>query len=156
MTFKYNDGGRSDAGYKGNARDCVVRAISIATDMPYQIVYSDLFEMQKELISKSKRFARSSKDASPRNGVWKEVYRPYLKSLGWVWVPTMKIGTGCTTHLNSDELPSGRLVVRVSKHLTAMVDGVVNDTWDCSRMGKRCVYGYFYNGEEESRYGFTY
>ena len=41
------------------------------------------------------------------------------------------------------ELPTGRLIVAVSKHLTTMIDGVINDTHNPSRDGKRCVYGYY-------------
>jgi len=55
----------------------------------------------------------------------------------------MKIGSGCKVHLSSNELPDGRLIVKVSKHITAVIDGVLNDTYDCSRNGTRCVYGYF-------------
>jgi hypothetical protein len=39
MKFQYNDGGRQQAGYKGKTGDCVVRAIAIAADLPYQTVY---------------------------------------------------------------------------------------------------------------------
>jgi hypothetical protein len=42
----------------------------------------------------------------------------------------MRIGSGCTVHLTADELPAGRIVVAVSKHYTAMVDGVIHDTHD--------------------------
>jgi len=45
--------------------------------------------------------------------------------------------------LRADELPQGKLIVRLSKHLTAMIDGVIQDTHDPSRGGKRCVYGYY-------------
>src|ERR1700730_2873392 len=45
--------------------------------------------------------------------------------------------------LRAKELPPGRLVVSVSKHLTAVIDGVIHDTHDPSRHGKRCVYGYW-------------
>lgn len=55
----------------------------------------------------------------------------------------MKIGSGCQVHLRASELPPGPLVVRVSRHLTAVIDGVIYDTHDCSRAGTRCVYGYF-------------
>jgi hypothetical protein len=41
MKWVYNDGGRKAAGYKGEARDCVVRAIAIATDQPYEVVYKE-------------------------------------------------------------------------------------------------------------------
>src|SRR4051812_31312156 len=42
MAWEYNDGGRADAGYNGNAEDCVTRAIAIATHTSYQMVYDAL------------------------------------------------------------------------------------------------------------------
>ena len=38
---------------------------------------------------------------------------------------------------------NGRLIVKVSKHLTSVIDGVINDTYDPSRNATRCVYGYY-------------
>lgn len=128
LKFNYNDGGRASAGYKGETRDCVVRAIAIALELPYKEVYNDLTKMQ---------------GSSVRNGVFKKVSRKYLASKGWTWIPKMTIGSGCTTHLSADELPSGRIICSVSRHLSAVIDGVINDTYDCSRNGRRCVYGYF-------------
>jgi hypothetical protein len=55
----------------------------------------------------------------------------------------MFIGSGCKVHLKKDELPSGNLIVRVSKHIVAVIDGVIHDLSDPSRSGTRCVYGYF-------------
>jgi hypothetical protein len=55
----------------------------------------------------------------------------------------MGIGTGCKVHLRDGELPMGRLIVKVSKHVVAVIDGVINDTHDPSRNGTRCVYGYY-------------
>ena len=146
MTFNYNDSGRSETGYKGNARDCVTRAISIATDIPYQEVYDNLHDLNREYVkSKRNRVARSiqKKGASPRNGQFKEIYHSYLLELGWTWVPCMKIGSGCKVHLTQSELPPGTLIIKVSRHLTCVVDGVIQDTHDCSREGKRCVYGFY-------------
>ena len=39
MKFVYNDGGRAEAGYIGDTRDCVCRAIAIAAQRPYKEVY---------------------------------------------------------------------------------------------------------------------
>lgn len=55
----------------------------------------------------------------------------------------MKIGSGCKVHLRENELPKGNIVVSVSGHLTCVKDGVIYDTYDCSRDGTRCVYGYW-------------
>ncbi len=48
LELKINDGGRAAAGFKGQAGDCVVRSIAIATGMPYQKVYDDLFKANQE------------------------------------------------------------------------------------------------------------
>jgi len=67
----------------------------------------------------------------------------YLRELGYEWVPTMGQGTGCQVHLRADELPSGRIIARVTRHLCAVIDGVIYDTGNPSRGGTRCVYGYW-------------
>ena len=148
--YTFNDGGREAAGYKGSAGDCVCRAIAIATGKPYQEVYDALFSGLKEyaenhndLTSNRIRRGNGRNGTTPRNGVSRKVVRIYLTSLGWKFTPTMGIGTGCRVHLKSDELPKGNLIVSVSKHIVAVIDGVINDTHDCSREGTRCVYGYF-------------
>lgn len=150
MPFKKNDGGRAAAGYKGSARDCVVRSIAIATGQDYQRVYDDLFEANRD----SKR-RRPSGKASPRDGNTNmKTIRAYMESLGWRWVPRMTIGSGCKTHLAAGELPMGRIIVRLSKHLCAVIDGVIQDTFDpqrstiicengVQRIAERCVYGWF-------------
>jgi hypothetical protein len=40
----------------------------------------------------------------------------------------MPIGSGCKVLLADGKLPLGRLVVSVSKHHTAVIDGVIHDT----------------------------
>ena len=137
--FKYNDGGRKEAGYKGDAGDCVTRAIAIATERPYQEIYNEINEISKLEKNSKRRNGRSS----ARNGVYKQTIRKYMAKLGWKWVPTMFIGQGCKVHLCKEELPKGRLVVNVSKHSTAVIDGVINDTYQPARGGTRCVYGYY-------------
>jgi hypothetical protein len=140
MKFVQNDGGRKEAGYKGNAGDCVTRSIAIVTGKPYKEVYDALNELAK---IERKSTKRTPKKSSARNGVFRKTYDKYLKSLGYTWTPTMHIGSGCKIHLRKKELPKGRLIVSVSKHLTAVIDGILHDTWDCSREGNRCVYGYY-------------
>jgi len=139
MQWVYDDGGRSEY-FKGkDAGDCVCRAVAIATGLDYKKVYDDINELAKsERTGKRKRGKSSA-----RNGVYKDTIRKLMEVYGWKWVPTMKVGQGCKVHLREDELPSGKLVVSVSRHLTAVIDGVCHDTYDPSRDGTRCVYGYF-------------
>jgi len=141
--YIFNDGGREAAGFMGSTGDCVTRAIAIVTGKPYKEVYNEINQ-----IAESERTGkRKKKKSNARTGVYKQTIRKYMKSLGYQWIPTMEIGQGCKVHLRSDELPAGRLVVSVSKHSTAMIDGVLNDTYDCSREGTRCVYGYYIKPE---------
>lgn len=171
LSFAFDDGGRSAAGFKGSAGDCVCRAIAIATGRQYQTVYDDLHAALDSYATEhrdktARRIARGNgrRGTTPRNGISSKVYRPYLESLGWTWTPTMRIGSGCKVHLVANELPTGRLIVRVSKHLTTVLDGVIHDTFDPRRgetvwykpgctdsrnaivshvQPDRCVYGYF-------------
>jgi hypothetical protein len=139
LHFQFDDGGRKDAGYKGKTGDCVVRAAAIATGLPYQQLYDSV----NKLAQRERTGTRKRGISNARTGVYKGTTRKLLESLGWEWTPTMEIGSGCTVHLRADELPPGRLIVSVSGHLTAVIDGVIHDTHDPSRRGTRCVYGYW-------------
>lgn len=155
MAVVFDDGGRSTAGYRGRAGDCVARAIAIASRRPYHEVYDALAAG-----TGAQRTTRgAAKGRSARNGIntGRKWFKDYMASLGFRWTPTMKIGSGCTVHLLAGELPMGRLVVAVSKHYTTLIDGVIHDTHDPQRatiwyrtgttepqrMSHRCVYGYW-------------
>lgn len=144
MIHRYNDGGRADY-FRGDTGDCVTRAIAIAGGYDYKSVYDDLFEMAGE---------------TPRNGVKRKVYEKYLLDLcGFNWLPTMQIGSGCTVHLDDDELRTALsglahdqwIIARLSKHLSAVHlaeregdEGEVHDTHNPTRDGTRCVYGIYW------------
>jgi hypothetical protein len=136
-----NDGGRALAGYKGQTTDCTCRAMAIVTERPYQEIYDLINEFAQKERPGSKH--RHRKRSSAREGVFTNTIHRVMEHLGWKWTATMKIGSGCHTHLCAEELPKGRLMVRVSKHITAVIDGVIHDNYDPSRGGNRCVYGYW-------------
>lgn len=139
--FRYDDGGRAAAGYKGDAGDCVTRAIAIAAQLPYESVRQAIATGQS-----TQRITRgTAKNPSPDKGVLtnRKWFLDYMKSIGWKFIPTMGIGSGCKVHLLADELPKGRIICRVSKHWVAVIDGVIHDTGIPDRNGTRCVYGYW-------------
>jgi hypothetical protein len=146
-TWTYNDGGRAAAGFKGkNVGDCVCRAISIATGKPYREVYDELSALGWR---EKGRYWRDPADGLVIPGERASALeREYIESLGWRWTPTMAIGSGCRVHLRADELPLGRLIVQVTHHLVAVIDGVIHDMHDCSRGGRRCVYGFYQAANE--------
>jgi hypothetical protein len=127
MQFVYDDGGRAAAGFKGSAGDCVARAVAIAAGMPYEEVY--------ERLAHGTGQERKSRGRTARNGIHtsRKWFKQFMEGLGFVWTPCMTIGSGCTVHLHDGELPMGRLVVAVSKHYTAVIDGVIHDTHNPER-----------------------
>ena len=143
-------------GFKGSAGGFVTRAIAILTGKPYKEIYSELAEEIKCFAGnkKSKAAKRAARGkglsgTTPRNGIAKEIYHFYLvEKIGMGWVPTMLVCQGCKVHLVSNELPSGKIIARVSKHVTAVLEGVINDVVDCSL---KCVYGYYCFPEYQSQ-----
>src|SRR5262249_22305824 len=63
----------------------------------------------------------------------------YLESLGWKFTSTKDQ----KVRLRADELPLGRLVVQISRHLVAVIDGVIHDTYDSGGEGRVRVKGYW-------------
>ena len=129
MRININDGGRNKYFKACGVGDCVTRAIAIATDKDYKEVYDE--------ISKVVGY-------TPRNGVYNKHIKKVIEHFGGVWHPCMSVGTGCKVHLSDGEVPmQGRIICKLSHHLVAVIDGVINDTFDASRNGTRCVYGYW-------------
>jgi len=143
--FRYNDGGRAEAGFKGNAGDCVTRALTIATERPYREIYDRLAHGNATQRRSPTVKSASAGKRSARNGIFttRKWFKDYMNELGFEWIPTMGIGTGCKIHLRYDELPKARLVVAVSKHYTTMIHHVIEDTYNPDRNGTRCVYGFW-------------
>jgi hypothetical protein len=160
MPFIADDGGREAAGFKGTAGDCVARAVAIAAELPYAEVCRALADgMGSQRVTKHTK-SRHARKASARNGVStrRKWFKDYMAALGFEWTPTMAIGQGCKVHLVAGELPGGRLIVAVSRHYTAVIDGAVHDTYDPQRHSveigvkdgvpyrkeyDRCVYGFW-------------
>jgi hypothetical protein len=124
--WQYNDGGRYDAGYIGDVGDCATRAIAIATQTAYQAVYDDICTLA----------INDCGHAQAHMGATSSVIREYLECLGWTW-------NDSPGYLNAAELPGGRLIVSMKGHLVAVVDGVINDLFDCSVGGTQKIKGYY-------------
>jgi len=65
-------------------------------------------------------------------------YPQYLTLLGFEWFPCTDI-----VHFSADELPQGPIVVQIKEHLAAVINGVLHDTYDCSRNGTVPIKGYW-------------
>lgn len=145
LIYVYDDGGRAAAGSKAKG-DCAARALAIVAEISYAEACRliDAAATRERGRMRDRRGKRVALKSSSADGVWRETLGRVMAGLGWRWIPTMSIGSGCSVHLRHGELPTrGRLLVRVSGHFTAVVDGVLRDMVDCSRRGTRCVYGYW-------------
>tara|TARA_B100000214_G_scaffold369228_1_gene341952 strand:- start:62 stop:472 length:411 start_codon:yes stop_codon:yes gene_type:complete len=115
IKFKHNDGGRSIYFGKRETGDCVVRAIAIATKKHYRDVWHDLLDISK------------------RTGLLPnehETYETYLtKHLGWTKHKCPRRADGKKYLVR--QVHHEQAIILTRGHLTAMVDGVINDTFDC-------------------------
>lgn len=134
MEFTYNDGGRQAAGYKTVARgDCAPRAIAIALDLPYKKVLADLYELG------GNGYGRSH----PSQGTSTTIITRYLKSKGWKYVEVDQ-----TLRFRRDNLPKRkRMIVAIQRHVVAVIDGVLHDTWESTKNGEALVLGYWVKGK---------
>jgi hypothetical protein len=127
-TWIYNDGGRAEAGYKSTAADCVVRAVAIVMEIPYKVIYEDL-----------RHFLSSRGAPSPRNGVSHDHVNRYLGQLGFRY---KEIRSEHVT-LHRDELPKDKVIADLPSHVSAVIDGVVNDTFDPNHKKHQRLLGYW-------------
>jgi hypothetical protein len=149
-----DDGGRAESGIaRGDRRrtetgDCVTRAVAIATGKPYREVHDALTVASVRYIyadagdnayTKWARRRGGVRLFDPDHGCHERAYGPYLESLGWKFTSTK----GQKVHLRADELPPGRLVVEIRRHLAAVVDGVIHDAYNSGGAGRVRVTGYW-------------
>ena len=136
IRWNYNDAGYEK--YKNELpNDSYTRAIAIALNLSYKDAYNLIDEyIQKEELDEV--YVNNC-----RLEVVKDVVKKILKDRGWEYVSKMKFGQGCRVHLKKEELPSGTIIAQISKGLTAVIDGVIQNVYDVSRNSTRCVYGIF-------------
>jgi hypothetical protein len=130
--FTRNDGGRSKY-FKGEAGDCAARAMAIALKLDYKDCYNELAEQHK--VSTGKKTAR--------DGIFKKDFNVVMERHGWVWHSAPKFDG---RKAKVWDMPKGPVIVQMAKHYAAVIDGVVNDTWDSS---EKMVYGYWAKPEPE-------
>tara|TARA_R100000700_G_C3152643_1_gene130865 strand:+ start:380 stop:787 length:408 start_codon:yes stop_codon:yes gene_type:complete len=102
---------------KDRAGDCVVRAIAIATEQDYLEVRDGLFEVAKEI------------GFMPNDT---KTYRLYLERKGWTRKSPLKNGKKKYKVKNIAKFFQGEnVIIHTCHHLTTLIDGNLNDTWDC-------------------------
>ena len=106
-------------------RDCVKRALTVATKQDYM-------DVQKEL-------NRIKREQGAKDYTMPSVFEQYISELGGekISFPAVK----GTPRMNGDRFcekyPQGTYILRMAHHITACINGVIYDTWNCSQ---KCVY----------------
>ena len=141
LDFIYNDGGRISAGYKELTRDCVTRAITIAADLDYKFVHDCInraCKQERKYLGFTRTIIRRVKHGkfNADEGVTRRVIDEFvLGGLCWNWISTVN-------HNTFLDLPSkGKLLVLLSNHLVAVIDGVIHDLGNSSY--SRPILGYY-------------
>lgn len=107
--------------------DCVIRAVSKATDQPWEDTYIDL-TIQGYIMG----------DLLSSNAVW----GAYLKDKGFTRDIVSSECPSCYTVADfCEEHPIGVYVIGTGTHAVCIVDGIVYDTWDSS--GEIPIYFYY-------------
>ena len=117
IDYIYDDGGREATGYRGQASDCVARALAVLTERSYKECYTDLAQAN----------ARAGGKRSARNGIRNQVYTEVFLAHGLI-----KISPGKGSRLTYTEAHHryGNCIVKTTHHLAALIDGALHDTFD--------------------------
>ena len=125
--YQYNDGGREAAGFRGKASDCVVRALAIMTGCDYRLAYDELAEANKQTESRMRKPRKNLIGRSANKGVYKKAHPKVFEEFGLRKV-TLKKGSR-PTYSEAYEI-YGDCIVSTTKHVCAIIDGKLNDTFD--------------------------
>jgi hypothetical protein len=134
-----DDGGRTEAGFKGKAGDCVTRAIAIATGLGYRQVHDLVDGTGRGAPIWRADLSYTSADAGVHPAIVDEVLSG---ELGWWDYHRFRP----STRFVLSRLPAGRIIVELDSippHLCAVIDRVIHDIEDCSKGGRATVHGYW-------------
>ena len=124
--YRYNDGGRKEAGYKGHTGDCVVRAMAIVSGRPYLKVYDFVGQGMK-----AAGFARSGNAYTAKykkgKGSPKAAQNKVKQAFGFQKIKQPK---GKKLTYSQAHEKYGNCIVSSTRHVCAIVDGKLQDTFD--------------------------
>jgi hypothetical protein len=150
LGYRYDDGGRKAAGFKGITGDCVTRAIAIATRTKYSAVYEKL----NWLCEYPPRTYRKGQYA--HSGISLGLWKAYLWSRGWRYFDCDPRPFYLRRHkhrprkFSVEDLPNGTLILHLCvdddwdgpRHVCVVKDHVVLDNYPTHKRDVK-VLGFF-------------
>ena len=137
--YRYDDGGRAAAGFKGHTGDCVVRAIAILTGIPYLDVYRRMAAAMKQAgySASGDGYRQRPREAlKPRLPV-RKIQNFVKTSYG---LRRVNLGLGSRPTYTETWRLHGDCLAGTAKHISAIVDHTLRDTFD-SRVYDGRLYG---------------
>jgi len=141
-----DDANRNLSKRPGQSNDCVVRALSIVTETPYDTVY--------ELLAKAGREPCEGFDC----GGW---LRNHPRVLGGKFTPVKVAGLDDRYSMRPDltplnfacHHPSGRYILENEKHVWAVINGVHHDLWRVKNVPLSAAWLFAPNSKRKPLYG---
>ena len=133
IDYRYDDGGRESAGYRGRTGDCVVRAIAICTGEDYRAVYLTMAEHMKRngyAASGNAYATRQRNRKAPRRKGQIAARRVQDRVLEVYGFRKVRLPAGARPTFTEAQHQFGDCVVGTTKHVAAIVDGALRDTFD--------------------------
>ena len=137
--FEEDDGGRAAAGFRGYAKDCAIRAVAIALDLPYRQIHREITELQRCVT------------AEPDEPNWKTAqdginlnyleFGEYLSNYGVLPIRVPKKPRLNTVLAKLNLLAEEPFIIaQVTNHLVAITEGRIRDNlFDPKRYSRRLL-----------------
>ena len=133
IDYRYDDGGRAAAGYRGKTGDCVVRAIAICAREDYRAVYLTMAQHMKRsgyAASGNAYATRERNRKAPRRRGQLTARRVQDRVLEAYGFRRVRLPAGERPTFTEAHRRYGDCVVGTTKHMAAIVDGALRDTFD--------------------------
>lgn len=129
--FRYSDAGRSTSKRPRSKNDCTVRALATVLDISFDESYEFLLTR-----------GRGAHRGAPNDWLSKKKPNEVLgRTLTWHSFPAVKGEPRMSIGRFVNTYPDGRWIIRISKHVAAVVDGCLYDDATDENDHARCVYG---------------
>ena len=131
--YRYDDGGRAAAGYRGKTGDCVVRAIAICAREDYLAVYRTMAEHMKRngyAASGNAYATRERNRKTPRRRGQLSARRVQDRVLEAYGFTKVQLPAGERPTYTEAHRRYGDCIAGTTKHLVAIVGGALRDTFD--------------------------
>ena len=133
IEYRYDDGGRRAAGYRGKTGDCVVRAIAICAGRDYRTVYLTMAGQMRRNghTASGNAYATSERNRrQPRQHGQLRAKRVQDRVLELHGFRKVRLPSGARPTFTEAHERYGDCIAGTTKHMAAIVGGALRDIFD--------------------------